>query len=127
MSTTQDILSEADVQRVCIDWLNTIPQVQVWRRNVGGVMAHYKGKARFVRFGQPGMSDAEGIGPHGVHIEIEFKRLGVDASASQVEWLTLCRNRGAIAFWTDSLTDCVNELRGAFLERGWDWKTRWEV
>ena len=118
-------LSESGVQKVCLDWLNSVPGVCCWRRNVGGVVAHHKGKARFVRFGQPGMSDAEGIGPHGVHIEIEFKRLGANATASQVEWLTACRQRGAIAFWADSLDDCVSECRRAFIERGWGWKDQW--
>lgn len=46
----------------------------VWRNNTGAQAFSYKGKTRFIRFGQPGHADILGVAPGGQFIAIEVKR-----------------------------------------------------
>ena len=61
---------ERNVQAACMEWLNTIPGVRVWRQNSGAITAQYGDRKRFVRFGEPGQADLTGIfAPSGIRIE----------------------------------------------------------
>lgn len=119
---------EKAIQRAIIDWLNTIPAIKCWRQNTGAVTAKYKGRTRFVRYGQPGQSDIGGIiSPHGVMLQIEVKRPGNKPTDDQYEWLEMVRRAAGIAFWSDSLESCAAQLRVQFLSRGWPWSASWDV
>lgn len=118
---------EKDILKICIEWLNTIPNVRVWRRNVGAMKGEYKGVERFVRFGEKGEADICGIGPHGVYISIEVKAGSKQLRDDQVVWVDMIRRRGGIAFGTNSLESCQAQMRAEFERRSWTWLTRWEV
>lgn len=118
---------EKDVQYIVLRWMNTLPNVRVWRRNVGAVVGTYKGRSRFMRFGEAGMADIEGIGPDGVHIEVEIKAPGGKLSEAQLAWLVRCRQDGAFAFTSDSVDAAVVALRNYYLDRGLVWDKRWEI
>lgn len=64
---------ESDVQRSIIGWLK-LRRIPHWRNNTGGVQAEYKGRSRFIRFGEPGLPDIVCIAPGGVFVGIECKR-----------------------------------------------------
>src|SRR5215510_2882847 len=101
-------LREKDVQKVILDWVNTLPDVKVWRRNVGAFGGEYKGKKRFIRFGQRGQADLEGIAPGGIHIEIETKRpKNSERTFEQRVWIDDLVRHGAIAFFASNLDQCV--------------------
>lgn len=117
---------ESDIQKACIDWLNTIPGVKVWRQNTGAQVSEYKGKKRFMRFGQKGQADITGIAL-GVRVEIEVKRPGQKPSDDQRDWLRIIGMHFGISFWTDSIERCVTETREAFLLRDWEWRKNWEL
>ena len=119
--------SEADIQKAVLEWLNTIPGIYVWRRNVGMTTSVYKGKKRVIRYGYRGQADLEGIGPNGIHLEIEIKRLGQKPTAAQRDWLLQAQGCGSIAFCCDSLQSCTASLRVSFRNRGWRWDPNWEV
>ena len=119
---------ESQILKGCLEWLNTVPGCRVWRQNVGGrVWVDSDGKTRHVAFGAPGMADLSGVGPHGVRIEIEIKKPGEEPSEAQNDWLDLMKTHGAIAFWVDSIDDCVRYMGRHFRARQWEWKKEWEV
>jgi hypothetical protein len=80
-----------------------------------------------IRFGENGQGDITGIGPGGVRMEIEAKRPGEYPSLDQQTWMQFINDHGGIAFWFDSLYDCVTKMRAAFLARGLEWRKSWEV
>jgi hypothetical protein len=110
--------SESDVQKSIMDWVNLMPGFRLWRRNLGALKAEHNGKKYFVRFGVTGMADLEGIGPGGLHIEIEVKRPGKKPTDEQKAWLQQCRDQGAIAFWADNLDSAVDQMNDALCARG---------
>ena len=112
---------EADVKRAVLDWLNTLPETRCWRRNVGAFRGEYKGKKRFVRFGQTGMVDVEGV-CFGYHVEIEIKRPGRVVTPEQLKWLDDMLGLGAIAFWCDSLDDAAEEMSALWKQKQLPWK-----
>lgn len=120
-------MSERDIQKSILDWLNLVVGIKAYRRNTGATLSTYKGKNRLIRYNQAGMSDIWAIGPNGVHIEIEVKRPSKLLTEPQAEWLTDSRNAGAIAFFTSSLDDTAVCLRRAYLERSWPWNANWNV
>ena len=96
---------------------------QVFRRNTGATMASYtlksgETKNRFVRFGVGGMADIWGWQVlTGRHIEVEVKRLGLEPTPLQEQWLRSARDGGAIAFWCDSMGMAEAELASGGAER----------
>jgi hypothetical protein len=86
---------------------------KVFRRNVGGEVRYYRGKRRFVSWGQPGAADLWGILPdkHSRHFECEIKRPGKRPRARQVKWLRTMNSPGTPAFWTDNLEDLERIIR----------------
>lgn len=120
---------ESEIQKACIDWLNTIPGVKVWRQNTGAfaMPATERHQRRFLRFSQKGAADISGIGPEGVRIEIEVKRQGNKPTPAQWEWLEMIDAGGGIAFCADSLRDCCLALMLAFDKKRWPWNKNWEI
>lgn len=119
---------ESEVQKLCFDWLNTLPMIRVWRQNSGAFVkaATDTTKRRFIRAGQKGSCDLTGIGPVGIRVEIEMKRLGEVPSDDQNDWMDRIRLYGGIAFYADSIEMCVSKLREEFRIRNWPWLKHWE-
>ena len=107
--------SEADVKKACCDYLDVLG-IAWFRRNVGA--ARMTG-GYWVKFAATGQSDLWAIWQHGTHMEIELKATGKKPTEDQKKWLAACRERGAIAFWADSLDMMIMELRAAAAYRGW--------
>lgn len=123
---TELVAREADIQKACIEWLNTLPGVKVWRQNTGGMSGKHNGKTWYMKFGQKGQADITGIAL-GVRVEIEVKRPGKEPSDDQRDWLRIMGIHYGIAFWTDSIERCVMETRKAFQLREWQWDKKWEI
>lgn len=103
---------ERDVSQAIADYFAVVYRIVLHRRNTGAVKANYKGKARFIRFSEPGQSDRWGVQPKtGRHIEIEVKREGEVPTELQSEWLQRCREQGCIAFWADSVGMAEREYK----------------
>lgn len=94
---------EKDVVRECLEWLNAQPGVFVWRNNTG--MAK-RGKC-MVRFGLKGSSDIIGVGPSGVFVGVECKRIGEEADYAQDQWQSMIRDRNGFAITAHSLSELV--------------------
>lgn len=118
--------SESEIQKACIDWLNTIPGVKVWRQNTGGMSGEHNGKKWYMKFGQKGQADITGI-CNGIRVEIEVKRPGEKPTDDQRDWLRIIGMHFGIAFWTDSIERCVTEMREWYTLKGWEWNKEWEV
>jgi hypothetical protein len=122
---------EKDIQRACIDWVNTIPGCKLWRQNRGAKLNIYRRKdgtegRSYVKFGEPGATDTTGLA-NGIRLEIEIKTPGKTPDADQLRYMAMVRDADGIAFWCDSLSSCVTQLRQAFIARGWVWRDWWEV
>lgn len=104
-------LTESQIQKQCLEWLNLQYRWRFWRRNTGAMSGAHNGKKWFMRFGQPGMSDLWGVGPGGRHAEIEIKRRGKKPTLDQSAWLTELQNLGAIGFWCTSLDECIEKFK----------------
>ena len=117
---------EAEVLADCMKRLNKYPHIWAWRRtvattNVGG---------RWIRVGQKGMVDVEGIVTvemehftAGIRLEVEIKRLGKKPTDDQAAWLAATGSHGAIAFYADSVEMLEEKLRAAFTRRRLEWPT----
>ncbi len=97
--------TEKEILNACLDYLNTIWGCKCWRQNTGAMSSVYKGKTRFMRFGQPGQADITGI-YRGRRIEIEVKKPRTKPTLIQGEWLGEMQRLGAIAFWCTSVDEC---------------------
>jgi hypothetical protein len=91
--------------------------VTLWRRNTGALRSRYKGRDRFVRFGEPGAADLWGVGPEGRHWEIEVKRPGQRPTMKQAAFLMIMHQQGAVAFWVDSI-ELAERVAVAILDGG---------
>ena len=92
-------ISEAEFLHMILDTFKDDRNILMFRRNVGGCkIKNESGNERYVRFGQPGMSDIEGIVKeyrcsfcnrlqHGVHFELEVKGTDGKLSSHQEKWL----------------------------------------
>lgn len=103
------VLTEAQIQKQILEWLNLQYKVKAWRNNTGAMTATYKGKKRFMRFSERGAADIFGV-YHGRFLAIEVKRPGNKPTIDQHCWLQEMKNLGAIAFWATSLEDCIREF-----------------
>ena len=126
-------MTEAEVLGAVLKRLNKYPNIWAWRRGVG---AHQVG-GRWVRYGQPGQADIEGIilmdlperqGSEdidadtqevGVHLEVEVKAPGKKPTPKQIAWLAACASSGAVALWVDSVKMLEDLLAVEFRRRGW--------
>lgn len=93
---------ERDVQAACLAILRGFGCV-AHRRNTGAMSGAHKGKAWFVRFGEPGAADVWALMPDGRHLELEVKRPGQYPTLDQVHWLRTHNGIGSsVAFWVDN-------------------------
>lgn len=111
------LLSESDVQRQCIDWL----EIHGWRCiRTGYGAVHRNGKA-VEHYGEEGMPDFLAIfytdmGAAALVVWIEFKRPGGRGcrkgtlSALQRVWRDVERQRGAMVWVIDSLEQLKSEM-----------------
>jgi hypothetical protein len=132
-------LLEKDISKACVQWLNSIPGVTVWRQNTGKVLQAYKSKRtgietkRLLRFGEVGQGDHSGLmGPRGTRLEVEIKRPPEVPSLEQETWMAMINDRHGVAFWTDGLDDCVRKFRAIWIARAAElglepWRKSWEV
>lgn len=97
-------MRESEVTKQCVGYLR-IRGASPRRRNVGGVRQIYKGKERYIKFGEKGQSDWWMILPDGSgrHVEIEFKSSEGWPTKDQICWMIDINEQGAIAFWVNSL------------------------
>lgn len=109
--------TEAQIQKLCLQWINTVPGVKAWRQNTGGA----KLKGFHVRFGVKGQADITGIAERGIRLEIEIKKNDGKLSEDQFAWLRMIREAGGIAFCCNSLEDCISNLKYWFREKGMQW------
>lgn len=116
------------MQRLILDWLNTLPGLWAWRQNTGAftVPAEGEQKRRHIAFGVPGQGDITGLA-RGVRLEIEVKRRGRGATDLQAGFQAKIAEYGGIAFTCDSLEVACSKLREAYVRRGWVWSSAWEV
>lgn len=113
---------ESEVQKDILKWLNDLPHVWAWRRNIGA----FQIRGQWVRFGQKGMADIEGIitipgRELGLHLEVETKRPGNKPTPDQRAWLAACATSGAIAVWADSVPVLEEKLKQAFRRFDLEW------
>jgi hypothetical protein len=135
-------LSEQDVKNACLQWLNSIPGVTVWKQNTGAVLSSYTSKRtgetkkRMVRFGEVGQCDTTGLIrrqtssealPIGIRLEFECKRPPKVPTLEQETWMQMINDRGGVAFWADGLDECVRKFKAIWIARGWQWFERWEI
>lgn len=117
---------EREIVRAILAALRSVPGVVAWRNNTGAVTvpAHGARQRRFVRFGEPGMSDIIGwktwrpsrdvlVRPQlAVFLALEVKRPGASATQAQVEFLRRVRAGGGIAAVVTSVDDALAAVRG---------------
>lgn len=108
---------EKEIQKQCLQWLK-IKRVRVWRNNTGSVQKEYKGKKRFIRFGEPGISDILGIAPDGSgrFMAIETKAATGKLSEDQQAFLDNVTQEGGIAIVVRSLDDLIKAFKAHFGE-----------
>ena len=108
---------ERNVQRLLLDWLNTQPNIKVWRQNTGASAYTFKGKKRFVRFGIPGQSDLVGLTGGGRFLAVEVKSAKGKLTEHQAEYLNMVRKYGGIALCVSSLEELQDQLQEELNER----------
>ena len=113
---------EGPVLADCLKYLNKVDGIWAWRRSVGAARVG----GRWIRYGQPGMSDIEGIiflpgVDIGVHLEVEVKAPGNTPTPKQAAWLAAILHHGGVAAWCISAEELEDKLRQAFTRRGWAW------
>ncbi len=85
------------------------------RRQLGA----YVVRNRRVKSPESGRADIWGILKSGRHFECEVKQPGEEPRPEQMEWLRVCADAGALAFWTDSLDEFIEIVtRGGCPPRG---------
>lgn len=117
--------------RAVLDALRSVPGVTAWRNNTGAVTVPAEGgtKRRFVRFGEPGMSDIigwktwrpqrDGVGHIlvlpllAIFLALEVKRPGASATPTQVAFIESVRAAGGIAAVVTSVDEALTAVRGA--------------
>ena len=98
-------MKEKDFEKMFLNAFMGHRNIKLWKRNIGA----FKSEKRFVRCGQPGQSDIEGLikmyhcpkcnrKQWGVHIEIELKNENGKMTALQTEWLNVIDEFNGIAF-----------------------------
>jgi hypothetical protein len=91
---------ESEVLAEVLRYLRSRPDVVAWRVNTGAMVGEYKGKRRFVRFGEPGQSDIQGYltaEPWPRPFFLEVKRPGGKLTPAQLQFLVQRRADGCLA------------------------------
>lgn len=71
-----------------------LPDIRLFRRNVGVSKAVYKGVERYVRFGIKGQCDLWGTFRGGLHVELECKAHNGTLDEHQEAWRDWCLSWG---------------------------------
>ena len=113
---------ESKILADCLKYLNKVDGIWAWRRSVGAARIG----RRWISYGQPGMSDIEGIIflpglDIGVHLEVETKERRNTPTPKQAAWLAAILHHGGVAMWCVSAIELDYKLRKAFSDRGWTW------
>ena len=125
---------EGPILADCLKYLNKVDGIWAWRRSVGAARIG----GRWIRYGQPGMSDINGIisvptmvtpageiGVReemvGVRLEVEVKTPVNEPTPKQAAWLAAIGHHGGVALWCVSEEELDYKLRKAFKDRGWSW------
>jgi hypothetical protein len=96
---------EKDIQKSIIEYLS-IKRHFFWRNNSGAIVSEYKGKKRFMRFGETGSPDICLI-KSGKFIGLEVKNEKGRQSPEQKQWETDCILAGAEYHIVRSIDDCI--------------------
>jgi len=99
---------ESVIQRAVLAQLRTIPGVDVWRMNTGGMRNDTGG---FVKFGLTGQADLTGMLPNGRRLEVEIKRPGETPSAAQQVYRARIERGRGVYVWGDSVQGIVDQVR----------------
>ena len=94
-------MRESDLQRDILEHLNILGMF-AWRNNTGAFAGEYKGKKRFVRFGQVGAGDIFGIDKFGRFLSIEVKAGKKLPTVAQMNWIDAVNKAGGFACWVGS-------------------------
>ena len=100
---------EAGIQKAILAYLGAVGIIAS-RSNTGAVAAEYKGKRRYIRFGERGMPDIHGVLPGGRAIYIEVKGAKGRLSPWQVAQIDRLRRQGALAFVARNVPDVAAML-----------------
>lgn len=99
---------EKQIQQEILYYLHLQKAVKFfWRNNTGAVKAQYKGKSRFIRFGQPGISDILGIMNDGKFLAIEVKTEKGVLTEKQADFMDRIIEAKGIAFVARSVKDVI--------------------
>lgn len=85
--------------------------IAAWRNNTGCVVASYKGRRRFVRYGHKGFADIFGVLPGGRFFAIECKTDKGRTTIEQDEFIDSINAIGGLAFVARSLDDVMDNLK----------------
>ena len=109
-------LRENDIQRQIISYLKLYPKAvpYFWRQNTGATKITGKHRERFIRFGQPGISDILGILCDGRFLAIEVKtpKRRKYVSKPQKQFLDTINGAGGVGFVACSIEDVEKNLQG---------------
>ena len=103
-------MSEKQVQNSILRAFGTIPQLRLWRANVGVARLG----RRVVRFGVPGQADLTGILPGGLRLEVEVKSLRGRQNPQQQAYQRMIQRFGGVYVLARSVEDVGRALE-AFL------------
>jgi len=94
---------EKHIQKQILDYLSYRPG-KYWRQNTGAMVAEYKGRKRFMKFGINGCADITGV-KDGRRVEIEVKQPKGKQSESQKQFQELIESQGGLYVLARSLED----------------------
>lgn len=113
-------VTESDVLHAVMDYIQRIGGY-AYRQNSGAVVSEYKGKKRFIRYGEPGASDIVAVVPRtgsigAIALFIECKDETGKQSPAQRDWQTTMEIRGAIYIvcrpsnWQEQIDQAIGVL-----------------
>ena len=107
------VLSEKEIQKQIMEYLALIPKIvpKCWRQNTGAMEI----EDRFIRFGEPGVSDILGYMNDGKILAIEVKRPGKNPTISQLIFLKGIHKAGGIAI----IARRIEDVQRRFKETGY--------
>ena len=115
---------EGPILADCLKYLNSVDGIWAWRRSVGAARIG----GRWIRYGQPGMADINGIISVtiadelvGVRLEVEVKTPVNEPTPKQAAWLAAIGHHGGVALWCISAEELDYKLKKKFIIRGWPW------
>ena len=100
---------ESEILKAILQYLGA-RGILAFRANTGAFVGEYKGKRRFVRFGERGMPDIHGVLPGGRALYIEVKGPTGRLSPWQVAQIDRLRRQGALAFVARNVPDVAAML-----------------